>query len=206
MDTPVNQQYAFITPKEGIYGKPFENMDNFEFVPNTGLDMSKIEGKTKVKDILDNAILDQDRYKGVGNMTVEIDDSIPTSGQFDPKTNTIKIKSDATEKVLYEEIQHAVDKKSGTNKMKKLESISDAAKPHDMRKIEEVTNTNNILYDAEKMIKAGKSKKEVIKYFDDFINKAKKVNTTEAKKSLQQYKNAKTLFQRALDEGKILIA
>src|SRR3990167_9979640 len=95
MNEPVNQQYAFITPKTGVYGKQFDNMDNFEYKPNP--ELSNIKDGVMVKDIMSGSILDEDRYKGIGDMKIKIDPEMTEFGRFDTKTNTIWLK-DSTDK------------------------------------------------------------------------------------------------------------
>ena len=207
MDLPpaVDQQYAFITPKTGVYGKQFDNMDNFEYKPNP--ELSNIKDGAKVKDIMSGSILDEDRYKGIGNMKIKIDPEMTDKGRFDTKTNTIWLKDSNDSDTALHEIQHAIDKKSGTNKVKGVRAIDEQNKlPHSLRKVEQTTKTNDILIEAEKMMKAGKTDKQVLQYFDSQMKSASKVNTPEAKALYNRYKSAKTLFQRYLDENNSLIA
>jgi len=211
MDTPpaIHEEYAFITPKDNGYNKQFtpDTVDKFDYVPNPDLDMSKVKNGAKVKDIMSGSILDEDRYKGIGDMKIKVDPEMTLLGRFDTKTNTIWLKDSTDQNTALHEIQHAIDKKSGTNKIKGVREIEkENGLPHNLRKIEQTTKTNDILIEAEKMMKAGKTGDQVLQYFDKKIKQADGIDTPEAKALYNRYKSARTLFQRYLDENNSLIA
>lgn len=180
-------------------------MDQFEYKQNP--ELGNIKDGDKVKDIMSGSILDEDRYKGIGDMKIKVDPELSTKGRFDTKTNTILLQNADDKDTALHEIQHAIDKKSGTNKVKKgAEAIKENGLSHGLRKAEQAPETNDILIDAEQMMKAGKTGKQVIQYFDKQMKTAKGVKTPEAKALYERYKKAKTLFQRYLDEGTSQIA
>lgn len=103
------------------------------------------------------------------------------------------------DKALNHEIQHAIDKESGS-------MIMGNKGTHSTQGIEQLTKTNEILYDLEKMKRAGRDDEFLMKYLDKQIRQSGKVKTPEAKANKTQLENAKNLFQRYLDEGKRAIA
>lgn len=107
LNPPAIRQQAFIVPQE--YGKEFtpKTVQQFDYVPNTGITIPKGKTQFKVKEALDNEILDDPRLKNIGNMTVTIKDDLVNKGEFGIRTNKITLRKSTPESMqetLYHEI------------------------------------------------------------------------------------------------------
>ena len=193
MDTPAIRQHAFIVPQE--YGRQFtpKTVQQFDYVPNTGISIPKGKTQFKVKEALDNEILNDSRLKNIGNMSVTIKEGLANKGEFDIKANKITLRKGSPESMqetLYHEIQHAIDKKTGTNRVKGNRAFyEDNKKPHNLRIVEQSTETNDILIQAEKQ-------KNPITWLEKQIKIAKRVKTEKAKSRVEKLKMALKLLTK----------
>jgi len=164
---------SYIVPDEGYKGafKP-ENIDKYSFIPNNPgtSDISKLKktGKANVNDIVPNEILNDPRFKNIKDTKVILTNMLRQDGEavdglYETKNNTITLKKGTPalmDKTLNHEIQHAIDKETGTV------MYNNDKEAHDSRPQEQQALTNELLYEVERKLKGGATHDDVLKWFD----------------------------------------
>ena len=194
MDT--SNQYAYIVPDEGYKGAfNQKNIGHYSFVDNApDADIAKLkkQGKATVGEIIDHPILDD--LPKLKDVKIILTNKLKQNGEevqglYESKNNTITLKIqdiDEMRKTLNHEIQHAIDKETGT-----LMSGSNKA-THDSRPQEQQAVVNDILIRVEEKIKGGATHEEII----DYLNARSQVKNPATK---AQYDMAKKLYQKWYD-------